>query len=227
MFIILWWGCTITCRLCLVRNFENAGEIFAFVSFSIVFGLFTAVAFYHLHNCLGLELIIDEFSVRFVDDDGDITELIAMWNMTNVLLRRTANCLEGSILALQTSVPPAVLLTAMHLLGHKSLTCGSCVQSIFGMLPPVVLALYTLFRTAAVTEKCIHVPAFVNSWITDGSAMEQEHHHFVQYIFNSSAGFYIKGLRLTTFMVVKVTYFLGMLGFSLVVRIGLETMDQE
>eukprot|EP00812_Abedinium_dasypus_P013156 NODE_6666_length_491_cov_183.577982.p1 GENE.NODE_6666_length_491_cov_183.577982~~NODE_6666_length_491_cov_183.577982.p1 ORF type:complete len:136 (+),score=32.76 NODE_6666_length_491_cov_183.577982:3-410(+) len=132
----------------------------------------------------------------------------------------------GSILALQTSVLPALLLAGAHLVNQNSLTCASCAQCIFGITPAVVLVIHTLFRAAAVTEKCIHLPAFVNSWISDDSAMEHKHHHFVQYILNSSAGFYIKGLRLTSFMVLKVTYMLGMLGFSLVVTITLKSVDQ-
>eukprot|EP00812_Abedinium_dasypus_P015470 NODE_90_length_2151_cov_416.116412.p2 GENE.NODE_90_length_2151_cov_416.116412~~NODE_90_length_2151_cov_416.116412.p2 ORF type:complete len:272 (+),score=88.25 NODE_90_length_2151_cov_416.116412:1036-1851(+) len=225
--ISLFWGCTVLCRLYLNHSFKDAHEIFAFVGFSIVSGLFTAVSFYHLHNCLGLELMIDEFSLRFVDAGDDITESISMWNLTHVHLRRTAHCLEGSILALQTSVLPAVVLAGVHLLKSQSLTCDSCVHGIFGVTPAVALVLYTLFRMAAVTEKCVHVPAFVNSWYSGDDAMEQKHHHFVQYILNSSAGFYIKGLRLTTFMVLKVTYFLCALGFSVAVTITLRGVDHE
>eukprot|EP00812_Abedinium_dasypus_P010464 NODE_4084_length_712_cov_234.123288.p3 GENE.NODE_4084_length_712_cov_234.123288~~NODE_4084_length_712_cov_234.123288.p3 ORF type:complete len:52 (+),score=19.57 NODE_4084_length_712_cov_234.123288:3-158(+) len=49
----------------------------------------------------------------------------------------------------------------------------------------------------------------------------------VQYIVNSSAGFYIKGLRLTTFMVLKVTCFLCTLGFFVVVTLTLHAVDDE
>eukprot|EP00812_Abedinium_dasypus_P016114 NODE_980_length_1281_cov_650.845840.p1 GENE.NODE_980_length_1281_cov_650.845840~~NODE_980_length_1281_cov_650.845840.p1 ORF type:complete len:333 (-),score=118.65 NODE_980_length_1281_cov_650.845840:268-1128(-) len=225
--ITLFWGCTIFCRLYFEHSFEDADEILAFAGFSMVSGLFAAVAFYHLHNCVGLELMIDQFSLRFVNAGDEIAESTAMWSLTHVLLRRTAHSLEDSILALQTSVLPAVVLAGVHLLKSQSLTCDSCIQGIFTVAPAVALVLHTLFRVAAVTEKCIHMPAFMTSWICCDGALAQKHHHFIQCLLNSSAGFYIKGLRLTTFMVLKLTYFLCALSFSVVVAITLKGVDHE
>eukprot|EP00811_Abedinium_folium_P032468 NODE_5510_length_1763_cov_5.131418.p1 GENE.NODE_5510_length_1763_cov_5.131418~~NODE_5510_length_1763_cov_5.131418.p1 ORF type:complete len:226 (-),score=51.48 NODE_5510_length_1763_cov_5.131418:388-1065(-) len=204
---------------------QTTAEIVSVANFVVISALFAAVAYYQVHNCLGLELMVDHFCVLFVQTGEDLLPCMEEWNLTQATLRSTAKYLEWSILALQTTVLPVVLLTGAQVLNNASLSCQACMQGMLAAMPSGAMVLYALFRAAAVTEKCNHVPAFVNSWYSDDSSVDKMH-HFVQYIVNSSAGFYVKGVRLTTFMVLKTTYFILALGFSLVTSITLKTVQE-
>jgi len=61
------------------------------------------------------------------------------------------------------------------------------------------------------------VPALVNSWMLSEGCRQIDHErqYIVQYISNSAAGFYVKGVRLSTVMALKLTSFLMVTIFTL------------
>mmetsp|Transcript_7694 Transcript_7694/g.19052 ORF Transcript_7694/g.19052 Transcript_7694/m.19052 type:complete len:107 (+) Transcript_7694:1-321(+) len=75
------------------------------------------------------------------------------------------------------------------------------------------------YRTAAVTEKCLLAPALINSLASEGPAINTERQYMVQFIAQSAAGFYVKGVRVTMPMVVKCAYLWFMAAFSLAYRL--------
>eukprot|EP00811_Abedinium_folium_P003935 NODE_1361_length_2505_cov_7.190496.p1 GENE.NODE_1361_length_2505_cov_7.190496~~NODE_1361_length_2505_cov_7.190496.p1 ORF type:complete len:753 (+),score=152.82 NODE_1361_length_2505_cov_7.190496:2-2260(+) len=223
----LFWAFMVVGRLYPISStLHSAADIAAVANFFLVSGLFAALGYYQVHKCLGLELMIDQFCIIFVHANGDLMPCMDLWNLSQATLRRTANDLEWSLLALESSVLPVLLLTGAQVLNTSSLTCLPCIQGILAALPSGAMVLYVFSRAAAVTDKCQHVPAFVNSWHSDDGSVDKMH-HFVQYVVNSSAGFYVFRVRLTTFMVLKVTYFILALGFSLVTSIMLKKVQEE
>jgi hypothetical protein len=200
---------------------RNGEGTLLFLIYVFVSGSIAALSFTHLHVCCGLEMFVDKYCFRSFND-MDISKSITEWNLLQALLRRAAASLDDGFLASTTSIFATLLLTGAQLLqGNKSsfdttdldvhcsaLWCG-------WILPPVVLVLITVFRAAAVSEKCSRVPALVNSWTyEDGRHIDQERQYVVQYIMHSAAGFYVKGVRLQTFMAIKLTYLLGVAAFA-------------
>jgi len=72
-----------------------------------------------------------------------------------------------------------------------------------------------------VTEKCSRVPALIYLWSAEHEGFESETQYAVEYVVHSAAGFYVKGVRLTAFMTLKITYVLGVIGLTLVTRVAL------
>mmetsp|Transcript_57438 Transcript_57438/g.107688 ORF Transcript_57438/g.107688 Transcript_57438/m.107688 type:complete len:104 (+) Transcript_57438:387-698(+) len=92
--------------------------------------------------------------------------------------------------------------------------------------PLLGLLLYTLMRAASVTEKAKRVGPLVNSWTFESpeedeepSWMDMERQYVVQYINQSEAGFYVRGVKLTAFNVQKLMYYLAALSFAVYSRL--------
>lgn len=71
-------------------------------------------------------------------------------------------------------------------------------------------------KTQGVTEKCTRVPSLVNSWsFGEETCLDAGRQYVVQYIEQSAAGFYVKGVRLRAYMALKISYLFGALLFTL------------
>lgn len=183
--------------------------------------LLGALVHCHLHVCCGLELAIDSFCTRFFMDQ-DLAKGITDWNILQAMLRRAAHAIEGCFLAVSTSVLGVVMLTAVQILNMGSFSSLSALGGKCGLLwagwvlPLVALPLYATFRAAAITEKCLRVPSLLNSWITnEGVQFDHQRQYFVQYVIQSDAGFYLKGVRVNAMWAWKVTYLFGVVVFTL------------
>lgn len=62
---------------------------------------------------------------------------------------------------------------------------------------------------AALTEKCRAIPSFVNQ--IPGKLIDQERQYLVRFIEDSSAGFFVRNVKLTQEMVMKQVYIVGAL----------------
>ena len=91
----------------------------------------------------------------------------------------------------------------------------------------MIAFLYTMMRAAAVTEKANRVSPLVNSWTfeekdepgefrNEQEWMDLERQYLVQYINQSEAGFYVQGVKIRTFQVTKLCYYLGAILFAIV-----------
>jgi len=226
--VAMLWALMVICRVAsaLDNACESLGEVGALelVSFSVISGLLAVLSFCQLHVCCVLELVVDKFVVRLTDS-LDLHRGIMDWNIVQALLRRAAHTIDSCFLALNTAVLAALLLTgvellqpdnSMHLAGPDGTRCGALW---FGWaFTPVVLVLFTVFQAAAVTEKCSRVPAMVNSWTFEECQMDHGRQYVVQYIMHSAAGFYVKGVRLSAFMALKLAYIFGVVLFTSVTQ---------
>eukprot|EP00913_Durusdinium_trenchii_P026709 g25058.t1 len=158
-----------------------------------------AVAYCQLHICSGLELSIDSFCFNFFKQK-DIEQAIEEWNMVQANLRQVSNQLSASFF-----LTAASCLTSLLLLAEQTLRDPSSLQEI-------------------VTEKASRVGPLVNSWQlqtdedTATSSMDTERQYLVQYINQSQAGFFMKGVRINGFDVQKMIYYSAALTFTLVSR---------
>mmetsp|Transcript_43879 Transcript_43879/g.113331 ORF Transcript_43879/g.113331 Transcript_43879/m.113331 type:complete len:985 (+) Transcript_43879:49-3003(+) len=195
---------------------------YSMIVYCFVMGLLTMLTYSQLHICVGLELIIDSFCLR-VYASSDLDWSIKEWNVIQAMLRRAAHTIDTCFLSLNTALFGTLMLTGLEVVqqrsearvdGLASPAGGSeiCTKLWVGAeIPAIALALYAVFRAAAVTEKCSRVPAMINSWTFEdegsGSMMDLSRQYVVQYIIHSAAGFYVMGVRLTAFQALKLSYF--------------------
>eukprot|EP00928_Gymnodinium_smaydae_P092905 TRINITY_DN7688_c0_g1_i1.p2 TRINITY_DN7688_c0_g1~~TRINITY_DN7688_c0_g1_i1.p2 ORF type:complete len:480 (+),score=106.52 TRINITY_DN7688_c0_g1_i1:1730-3169(+) len=193
-------------------------QMLVFASIACGSGLFAALTFCQLHICYCLEMMVDKFVIHFFEKP-DLQMAVREWNFLQAILRRSANAMDGSLLATQTSILAAFVLITAELFAGDGAPSGY-VSMLFAIAesPIVVLAFFVLVRGAAVSEKCSRVPALMNTLRLEGSPINFERQYVVQYIEHSGAGFYVKGVRLTTFMVLKLAYGVGVFVFAVATR---------
>ena len=87
------------------------------------------------------------------------------------------------------------------------------LQRSLAILARMTLLLYALSGAAAVTEKCSRTKLFVNSLRDETKPiLNLDRAYLVRYMDDSNAGFYIKGVKLTSFHLMKMFYAVGLLG---------------
>jgi len=233
--VILFWACMVSSRVVGARDRDcealglggGAASPLELVTFSLISGLLAALAFCQLHVCCGLELAIDKFCLR-LHYGGTLEALdrgVSEWNVLQAILRRSAHTIDSCFLTLNTAVLATLLLMGMEVLQGAGQAMslegpGSRCSALWcgWAFAPVALVLYTVFRAAAVTEKCSRVPALVNSWTFDDQQIDHGRQYVVQYITDSAAGFYVKGVRLNGFMALKLAYIFGAALFTAVTQ---------
>jgi len=195
------------------------------VIYAYLQGLFGALMYCQLHISCALEIAVDMYCVRFFDDRY-LPSGIMEWNVLQAMLRRSARTVEMCFLALNTAVLGLLMLTGVQVVDSGLEVVldprepGGQIAALWcaWVLPPVGLVFFTVFSAAAVTEKCNRVPSLVNSWHFGESEPDRDRPYIVQHIAQSAAGFYVKGVRLSTVVPMKLTYLFGLLAFTLLSR---------
>jgi hypothetical protein len=107
----------------------------------------------------------------------------------------------------------ALLTTTAGVLSEASGEGLSSSKIVVEVLPGLLLGLLSLslfFKGAALSEKCVRVAPLVNSLFSDGKDnLDDTRQYTVMYINNSLAGFYVKEVRLSMLMAMKITYLGG------------------
>jgi len=209
------------------RTFSSLGnfsDILMDLVFLVVAFRCAAISFCQLHICSALELSIDSFCLSFFQE-MEIEQAIQEWNMVQANLRQVSNQCSGSFF-----VMAAAIFSTMLLLGEQILRDPSSMQDwrqmalwLGWLYPPTLYFFYVMLRAAAVTEKASRVGPLVNSWNLQEEAdtplgMDLDRQYVVQYINQSQAGFFMKGVRITGFDVQKMLYYFAALTFTLVSR---------
>jgi len=215
---LIWTSKAVTCVLHLLVYDGTSSWLsvcIALVSW-LQAGFYLAIIHFAFQLVLFLQLMLDGFSVKFYTS-LDMTTGAASWNIVQSILRRVSTTIETSFLAVQTSAFVAFLCITAQMLRiimtqtgdelYKSWTCTLLD------IPTLIMALSALVLfadAAAVSEKCTRVPPVVNSLLVDpGSAVTSRHHSFVSFISNSDAGFYVKGNRLNSMVLMNYCYLCG------------------
>lgn len=212
------------------RGAWSSMDVLALLSFAFMEIQFTLVAYVLLHICCGLELAIDSFGFRFFKE-MDLEQAIDEWNMLQATLRQVSGRLSGAILLLGMSCLGPLVLLAERVLRNPDFLQAN-IDSAFWiawLYPPVLQFLYTLARAASVTGRACRVAPLVNSWKFESespvegedeveSGMDPGRQYVVQYIIQSEAGFYMKGVRIAASDVQKMCYYLLAFTFGLASR---------
>jgi len=188
----------------LVRAIRN-GVLFAFIH-----------CMWQILSCL--RLMVDSYCVEFWEDMS-CEQCVATWNALQALLRRTAEAVENSFLALQIATTAALVCGAIRAveitlrLNSSGLAMGEIGKSILlhSELLLLVMSSLVIFASAAsVTEKCFRVPPLVNSALLEPDKhIDENRQYLVTFITNSHAGFYVKGTRFTFAMLARFCYLYG------------------
>ncbi|CAK9005916.1 Uncharacterized protein SCF082_LOCUS8798 [Durusdinium trenchii] len=181
-----------------------------------------ALAYLQLHLVAGLDLALDSFTVNFFRN-MDLGIASAEWNVVQVTLRQVSTKLGASLLLLGSSCLVSLLLLVEIAFFRPDEHRGErthVLLFIAWLVPPILLFMYVLMRSATITEKAGRVAPLVNSWSFkrgEGSSgwMDPGRQYMVQYIQQSEAGFYFQGRRLYVFQIIKLCYYLG--AFSMAV----------
>lgn len=219
------WAVSVACKLvgslgldCLETSERGA----PLGMFAVAYALTAALVYCQLHICCGFELAIDSFCLRFFQE-GNLAKGIYEWNMLQAMLRRSAGAVEACFLAIATSILAVLMLTlreiwdASRLAWLAQASVAPCSALWAGwVLSPAALIFYCMFMGATVTEKCLRAPSLVNSWITgEHDYIDNERQYFVQYIMQSSAGWYVRGVRLSVMWAVKIVYLFAVVVFTI------------
>jgi len=203
----------------------GAFDIFPGLSFSLMILRLVMVCFVQLHICSGLELAIDSFGLR-VFRDMDMEKALEEWNLVQATLRQCSGKLSTSMSIMGICCFGCLMFLAEQLLNNPELLQNLLQTALWmgWLYPPVLLFAYTMMRAAAVTEKASRVAPLVNSWKFEKQdhkkafLMDHDRQYVVQYIIQSEAGFYMKGVRLTAGSVQKMSYYFAAFTFSLFAR---------
>eukprot|EP00811_Abedinium_folium_P027067 NODE_4057_length_1942_cov_13.160882.p1 GENE.NODE_4057_length_1942_cov_13.160882~~NODE_4057_length_1942_cov_13.160882.p1 ORF type:complete len:467 (-),score=74.82 NODE_4057_length_1942_cov_13.160882:245-1645(-) len=205
---------------CSLRQIAVTEHIYMF---AVATGVVVMTFFCFLHIFCGLELAIDRYCVRFFQAQ-DVVKGVAEWNILQAILRRAGSTIDTCVLAVGTVIGGLVVVAGVELLSG-SITGFADAALFWGSsgLPPMVLAHYTCFAAAAITEKCQRVPPLVNSWDFGGDHLDPTRQYVVRYISDSAAGFYVKGVRMSGLMAMKVAYAFGTVAFALLTKTSFAT----
>ncbi|CAJ1396421.1 unnamed protein product [Effrenium voratum] len=188
----------------------------------------STLTFCQLHICSGLELAIDSFGLNFFKD-MDMETAVQEWNLVQAMLRQVSHQTSGALFILGASSATTILLLAEQILRQPDVIQDTTQVALWigWLYPPTLLFFVTMLRAAAVTEKASRVAPLINSWTfqaansddsSDEGWMDLERHYIVQYINQSEAGFYMKGVRVTSFDVQKIGYYFAAFTFTLFSR---------
>jgi len=176
--------------------------IFAFASF-----LVTLAAYVQSHILLGLDRSLDCWCCSILND-SDFGLGVDSWNCLQALLKSIGRGIASSFLALQIFGAIGliyILASAVTSSFQLGLTAEVLVLEGVHALPLLVffaLNMRVCAHGAALTEKCRVIPAFVNQIPTE-DPLDEERQYLVRYVADSSAGFFVKDLKLTREMFLK------------------------
>lgn len=204
---------------------ENSATPLALTVFALAHALTAVLVYCQLHLCCGFGLAVDGFCLRLFKE-ADLEKGIYEWNILQAMLRRAAGAVDACLLTLGTSVLGVLLLTLREVLSGSTLSSLSrasgltCTSLWAGwVLPPAALIFYAVLMGAAVTEKCLRLPSLANSVLTGGDRyVNYERQFFVQYVVQSSAGWYVGGVRVSAMWALKVSYLFVVVAFTLISR---------
>lgn len=218
-FSLLVWACSCGCRLSMLWAPENTWiDIVLVACFSFASLLFTGLSFSIFHVATSLQLIVDAFCARFEEADFlanySVSHIVKEWNIVVVVLRAASQRLAVVFFVVQTvAFVLVVLVAASVFLGHSG------INEVCSNGPLVIIAMFTFFEVASVTEKCKRAPSFINSLNSGCLEKDDGMHYLVEHISYSGAGFEVFGVLVDMSMALKLLYFSCMSGFTVMTRL--------
>jgi len=202
--------------------------LWSWASFVVASGGLAILTCLQLHVFAAMEIMVDNYCVHFFAVTN-FTFGVTEWCVMQALLRRVAKTADSCFLAIQTSGLAVFLLASAELLVYHGVgshleadRCttlwGFSLLRLLSTMAPAFSAPLTFYLATVISEKCSRVPSLINALSCPGDNLSLQRQYVVQYIKASEAGLYVKGVRLTANMVVKLTYLCGMVTFGLITK---------
>ena len=194
---------------------QDTATVVSFVAMAVCY---CSSCYCALHITAGLELAVDSFAVRCFS--ASYTEAVVEWNVVQATLRHTSCKLSDFVFVMASCCVISLILFAYHVfsldLASSHFTALDVVLWLGWLYPPALLFLYSLSSAASVTEKVDRLAPLVNSWaFGNEEILDESRQYVVQYILQSRAGFYTRGIRLTASNVQKMCYYFAAGSFGL------------
>lgn len=187
-----------------------------YFAFSYTSALFMVLIYCQFHILACLQLMLDSFC-RQLFNEKMLDNFVSEWNVVQAMLRSSSRSVENCFVIVQTCSLCALVLSAVGIWRDAPRICGSeWIMLAMDHTPILILALVAMIlfsKAAAVTEQCTRVPSLINS-IEMEDPVDETRQYVVTYIINSNAGFYVRDVRLTSYMALKIFYviFAAMVG---------------
>mmetsp|Transcript_40792 Transcript_40792/g.67446 ORF Transcript_40792/g.67446 Transcript_40792/m.67446 type:complete len:163 (-) Transcript_40792:296-784(-) len=145
----------------------------------------------------------------------EFEEGVRTWNVLQALLKCVGRELAGSFLIFQGFGYLCFiffLVSGIVLIFSNDFEALPLMMEVLSGVPLLFLSCLSLRLSAhgaALTEKCLAIPSFVNQ--IPSKLIDQERQYLVRFIEDSSAGFFVRNVKLTQEMVMKQVYIVGAL----------------
>lgn len=169
-------------------------------------------AYVQNHMLLGLDSSLDCWCAYLLDCP-DFSLGVDSWNCLQALLKCISRKVAKSFLVMQITGGIACIycLASTVMVAFLSGFSLNVILVEGAFLLPVLMLFFVemvFWRGTAITEKCRIVPAFVNQ-IPAGRRINMERSYLVQFITDSSAGFFVREVKLTREMLLKNFMIIG------------------
>lgn len=189
-------------------------EICSLLVYGLSSGLLTAAAYTQSYLLLGLDKSLDCWCSHLMAMP-DFQEGVRSWNVLQALLKCVGRELAGSFLIFQGFGYLCFiffLVSGIVLIFSNDFEALPLLVEVLSQVPLLFLSCLSLRLSAhgaALTEKCRAIPSFVNQIPT--KLIDRERQYLVRFIEDSSAGFFVRNVKLTQEMVMKQVYVVGAL----------------
>lgn len=189
-------------------------KICSLLVYALSSGLLTAAAYTQSYLLLGLDKSLDCWCSHLMAMP-EFQEGVRSWNVLQALLKCVGRELAGSFLILQGFGYLCFiffLVSGIVLIFSNDFEALPLMVEVLSGVPLLFLSCLSLRLSAhgaALTEKCRAIPSFVNQ--IPGKLIDQERQYLVRFIEDSSAGFFVRNVKLTQEMVMKQVYIVGAL----------------
>lgn len=189
-------------------------EICSLLVYALSSGLLTAAAYTQSYLLLGLDKSLDCWCSHLMAMP-EFEEGVRTWNVLQALLKYVGRELAGSFLIFQGFGYLCFiffLVSGIVLIFSNDFEALPLMMEVLSGVPLLFLSCLSLRLSAhgaALTEKCLAIPSFVNQ--IPSKLIDQERQYLVRFIEDSSAGFFVRNVKLTQEMVMKQVYIVGAL----------------
>jgi len=199
----------------------------AAASFAVTSLVFMAIMLGILHVSVALSMIIDSYTAQFDNTTKfKLDYSVYEWNLLQAILRKVSVSVQKSFLVLQSTALTMVLLAGSNLYRGDFRSGASAAAWLCSSATLVVGVVFIFFKAAGVSERCMRMPALINS-LDFGKQVDTRRHFLVEFISYSGAGFYVGEVRLTTAIAIKLTYFGCVVAFAIITQLYYKTGEDS
>jgi len=182
--------------------------VLSFIAFTMCSAAVVLADYVQSHLLLGLDKSLDCWCCSVLD--GDFSNAVDSWNCMQALLKAIGKEIASGFLAAQTIGAIGViyvLASSVTFAFQSGFQLDIAAVESLSSLPLLLLFALNLrvcSHGAALTEKCRAIPAFVNQIPSpDADPIDLDRTYLVRFIADSSAGFFVKDIKLTREMFMK------------------------